>query len=67
MNENKNWIDLKYHLANVPLKSKWDFSWKRNKKKEDKLYKFITEYAKKKYNSSEYSIVITVFLFFLCG
>ena len=57
MDENKNWIDLKYHLADVPLKERWNFSWKRNKKKEQKLYKFISEYAKKKYGSSEYSIV----------
>ena len=57
MSEEKNWIDLKYHLASVPLQTKWDFSWNRDEEKENKLHKFITEYAKKKYGSSEYSIV----------
>jgi hypothetical protein len=57
MDENKNWIDLKYHLANIPLKIRWDFSWKRDQEKEEKLHKFIVEYAKNKYNSEKYSIV----------
>jgi len=57
ISENKNWIDLKYHLAKVPLKNRWDFSWERDEKKEDKLYNFIKDYTKEKYGSEKYSIV----------
>ena len=57
MDDNKNWIDLKYHLAKIPLEKRWDYSWNRNKEKENSLHKFILEYAKKKYNSEKYSIV----------
>ena len=53
----RNWIDLKYHLAGVPLKSRWKYEWKRDKKKEEELYNFIINFAKKKYGSEKYSIV----------
>lgn len=54
---NRNWIDLKYFLANVPLQERWNYKWTRNLDKEKKLYQFITSYAKEKYGSEEYSIV----------
>ena len=54
---NRNWIDLKYYLANVPLEKRWNLKWNRNKEKENKLYEFMKSYAKKKYGSEEYSIV----------
>lgn len=54
---NRNWIDLKYYLANTPLQKRWNLEWQRNHEKENKLYDFIKSYAQKKYNSDEYSIV----------
>ena len=54
---NRNWIDLKYFLANVPLQERWNYSWTRDLEKEQKLYNFITSYAKEKYGSEKYSIV----------
>jgi hypothetical protein len=54
---NRNWIDLKYHLVNVNLKERWNFSYKRDMEKEEKLFNFIKEYSKRKYNSEEYSII----------
>jgi len=55
--EGKNWIDLKYHLANVPLGERWNFKWKRNPQKEDELLKMIKDFSKKKYGSDEYSLI----------
>lgn len=56
-NENRNWIDLKYHLAEVPLQKRWEYKWNHNEQKEDKLLEFITNFAKKKYGSEKYSII----------
>ena len=55
--QNRNWIDLKYHLANVPLEKRWDYKWNRDENKEEKLHEFILDFSKKKYNSEKYSIV----------
>ena len=55
--ENRNWIDLKYHLAEVPLTKRWEYEWNRDEEKEDKLLEFITNFTKKKYGSEKYSIV----------
>ena len=54
---NRNWIDLKYYLANIPLKNRWSLSWNRNREKEQKLHNFMKSYAMKKYGSEKYSIV----------
>jgi len=55
--QNKNWIDLKYHLTNVNLKERWNFSYKRDIKKEEKLFNFIKNYSITKYGSEDYSII----------
>ena len=55
--DGKNWIDLKYHLAEVPLVDRWKYKWQHNEEKENKLLEFIKNYSKKKYGSEEYSIV----------
>lgn len=54
--QNRNWIDMRYHLGRTPLKERWNFSWIRNEEKEDKLLNFIKEFSKKKYGSEKYSI-----------
>lgn len=53
---NKNWIDMRYDLAKVPLKERWNFNWKRNEKKEDELLAFIEDFSYKKYGSKKFSI-----------
>jgi len=53
----RNWIDLRYHLSEVPLSERWNFSYQRNLKQEKKLLKFIQEYSTKKYGNKKYSIV----------
>jgi len=58
-NLNKNWIDLKFELANVPLIERWNFQFTRDEKKEDELLKFIKSYSKKKYGSEKFSLVHT--------
>ncbi len=58
-NNNKNWIHLKYDLGRVPLSQRWNFSFTRNKEKEQKLFEFIKNYSIKKYGSEQYSIVHT--------
>ncbi len=55
----KNWINLKYDLVNVPLKERWNFSFSRNVEKEKNLFEFIKNYSIKKYGSEQYSIVHT--------
>jgi len=55
-NQNRNWIDMRYSLANVPLKNRWNFSWIRDEKKENELLKFIKNYSKTKYGSENFSI-----------
>ena len=59
MHSNKKWITLKYDICEVPLSERWNLSWKRNKKKEQQLLKFVKDFAKKKYGSENYSIVHT--------
>lgn len=54
--KNRNWIDMRYHIANVPLKERWNFSWERNEKKEDELLKIILEFSENKFGSKKYSI-----------
>lgn len=56
-NNNKNWINLKYDLVNVPLKERWNFDFIRNEQKEQELLEFIRNYSKKKYGSDKYSII----------
>jgi hypothetical protein len=55
--QKRNWIDMRYSLANVPLSKRWDFKWKRNEQKEDKLLKFVELFSEKKYGSKNYSII----------
>jgi len=55
--QKRNWIDMRYHLAEVPLKERWNFKWNRNLEKENKLLKFIKEFSKKKYGSEKFSII----------
>lgn len=55
-NQGKNWIDMRYDLANVSLKERWNFSWLRNEEKENNLLNFIKDFAKKKYGTENYSI-----------
>ena len=55
--ENKSWIQLKYDLAEVPLKNRWKLEYTREEGKEEKLLEFIRNYSKQKYGSYEYSIV----------
>ena len=47
---------MRYKLANVPLKERWNFSWNRDEKKEDNLLDFIKEFSKKKFGSETFSI-----------
>lgn len=56
---NRNWIDLKFHLANVPLLQRWNFSFKRDIKKEEELLKYIQDFSMKKYGSKNYNLVHT--------
>ena len=55
--KDRNWIDMRYTLSEVPLEKRWNFNWNRNEKKEDELLSTIKERAIKKYNSDKYSIV----------
>ena len=55
--KNRNWIDMKYDLCGVPLKERWNFTWKRNKEKEEKLLDLIKTFSKKKYGTEKYSII----------
>lgn len=53
---NRNWIDLRYYLADVSLKERWNFSWIRNEKKENELLEFVKKFSKEKYGTEKYSI-----------
>ena len=55
--DNRNWIDLRYYLSDVPLKERWNFKFTRDAKKEEELLKFIKEYSREKYGSEDYTIV----------
>lgn len=55
--QNRNWIDLKYTMVDVPLKQRWNFSFLRDEEKEDNLLDFITNFSKKKYGTEEYTLV----------
>lgn len=54
--KNKNWIDMRYDIAQVSLKERWNFKWNRDEKKENDLLEFIKNFSKKKYGSETYSI-----------
>lgn len=55
--QNKNWIHMKYDLCKVPLKYRWDFSWKRNELKEDKLLEIIQSFSYKKYGTKKFNLI----------
>lgn len=57
--ENRNWIDLKFSLADVPLRQRWNFNFNRNYKKEQNLLDFIKSYSRKKYGSEKFNLVHT--------
>lgn len=55
--QNKNWIHMKYDLCGVPLKNRWDFSWKRNLEKEEQLLDIIQKFSYKKYGTKNFNLI----------
>ena len=55
--QGKNWIDMRYALAETPLEKRWNFNWTRNEQKEDELLSLIKQKSIKKYGTDKYSIV----------
>ena len=55
----RSWVGLKYHLAEVPLRERWNLQYERNEQKEEALLELIKKYAYKKYKSDNFSIVHT--------
>ena len=56
INTGRNWIDLKYHLVDVPLEERWNFNFSRNLESEEKLQTLIDRFLKAK-KSQDYSVV----------
>jgi hypothetical protein len=54
---NKNWIEMKYNLSNVPLKERWNFVWKRDEEKEDKLLSIVRNFSLKTHGTDKFNIV----------
>lgn len=54
---NKSWIETKYMLCDVQFSERTNFLWTRNTEKENELLDFIKNFAFRKYNSLDFSIV----------
>lgn len=54
--QGRNWIDLKYHLVDVPLEKRWNLEYTRDTKSEEEMTTFIELYKKSK-NIDRYSVV----------
>lgn len=54
--QGRNWIDLKYHLVDVPLEERWNFNFSRDQEAENKLEELIDKFLTAK-NHKEYSVV----------
>ena len=55
-NQGRNWIDLKYHLVDVPLEKRWNLEYIRDTKSEEEMTFFVDSYKKSK-NIDRYSVV----------
>jgi hypothetical protein len=56
INTGRNWIDLKYHLVDVPLEERWNLNFSRDQEAENKLEELIGKFLTAK-NYKEYSVV----------
>jgi len=56
--QGRNWIDLKYHLTEVPLEKRWNLDYERDKDAESELLSLVNMYQKSR-NFDSYSIVHT--------
>ena len=52
----RNWIDLKYHLVDVPLEQRWNLKFNRDEQAEAKLASIIDRYLSSK-GYDDYSVV----------
>lgn len=55
--QGRNWIDMRYSLAGVDLRERWNFSWDRNEERENELLSIVEQEAQEKYGTKDFSIV----------